>query len=80
MIWAVINLNYNYNFIQLLQNGDDELGLNEFMELPSLAEDFVDPQKMKSIHEIMSFTDQNNDNAIQLREFLNAMEYFQEQN
>ena len=50
------------------------------MKLPSLAEDFVDPQKMKSIHEIMSFTDQNNDNAIQLREFLNAMEYFQEQN
>ena len=48
------------------------------MELPSLAEDFVDPQKMKSIHEIMSFTDQNKDNAIQPREFIKAMDYFQE--
>ena len=56
------------------------MGLNEFMGLPSLAEDFFDPKIMKSIHEIMSFTDQNNDNAIQLKEFLNAMEYFQEQN
>ena len=76
MIWAVINLNYNSNFIQLLQNGDDELSRNEFMGLALLSEEYVDPAE---VLEIMRFTDQNYDNHIQHWEFIEAMEYFQEQ-
>ena len=75
MIWAVINSNYNSNFIQLIQNGDDELSRNEFMGLALFAEEYVDPADVLAL---MRFTDQNYDNHIQHWEFIEAMEYFQE--
>ena len=62
--------------MKFLQNGDDELSRNEFMGLALMAEEYVDPAE---VLEIMRFTDQNYDNAIQHWEFIEAMEYFQEQ-
>ena len=62
--------------MKFLQNGDDELSRNEFMGLALMAEEYVNPAE---VLEIMRFTDQNYDNAIQHWEFIEAMEYFQEQ-
>ena len=59
-----------------LQNGDDELSRNEFMGLALFAEEYVDPADVLAL---MRFTDQNYDNHIQHWEFIEAMEYFQEQ-
>merc|ERR1711997_1223032 len=71
------NNNFETLFWFLDKNGDDELSRNEFMGLALMAEEYVDPAE---VLEIMRFTDQNYDNAIQHWEFIEAMEYFQEAN
>merc|ERR1712045_792114 len=74
---AIYSKEWEQAFWFLDKNGDDELSRNEFMGLALMAEDYVDPA---DVLEIMRFTDQNYDNAIQHWEFIEAMEYFNEQN
>merc|ERR1712045_703380 len=74
---AIYSKEWEQAFWFLDKNGDDELSRNEFMGLALMAEDYVDPA---DVLEIMRFTDQNYDNAIQHWEFIEAMEYFQETN